>query len=302
MDEEIGRPRLVVQTNSIAETNKEMPGIRKNEKISYRTVGPFFIIQLVKPGNLNALEGEDYIYLGELLELADKDPHVYFTVLQSSGRFFSSGADFKGIAKAQGDSSIEYASETSKWLSNFVARNVYVTDAFIKHSKVLICCLNGPAIGMSAALVALCDIVYSMNDKVYLLYPFANLGLVTEGGTTVSLPLKFGVNTAYEHLMFNKPFKYDTLCESGFISKNFNMPSASSEEFNTAVLEELGRKVEGLYLPSCLGMKKLLQSNHIDSLNKINSMEVNESLKYWVDGEPLRRFSQLGSKQRKHRL
>ncbi|MDP1131115.1 hypothetical protein, partial [Klebsiella pneumoniae] len=59
------------------------------------------------------------------------------------GRFFSSGADFKGIAKAQGDDTNKYPSETSKWVSNFVARNVYVTDAFIKHSKVLICCLNG---------------------------------------------------------------------------------------------------------------------------------------------------------------
>ena len=94
-------------------------------------------------------------------------------ILQSTGRFFSSGADFKGIARAQMDDGVKYASETSKWLSNFVARNVYVTDAFIKHSKVLVCCLNGPAIGLSAALVALCDIVYSINDKVYLLYPLS---------------------------------------------------------------------------------------------------------------------------------
>ncbi|CAI4638924.1 dodecenoyl-CoA isomerase [Saccharomyces cerevisiae] len=276
--------------------------IRQNEKISYRIEGPFFIIHLINPDNLNALEGEDYIYLGELLELADRNRDVYFTIIQSSGRFFSSGADFKGIAKAQGDDTNKYPSETSKWVSNFVARNVYVTDAFIKHSKVLICCLNGPAIGLSAALVALCDIVYSINDKVYLLYPFANLGLITEGGTTVSLPLKFGTNTTYECLMFNKPFKYDIMCENGFISKNFNMPSSNAEAFNAKVLEELREKVKGLYLPSCLGMKKLLKSNHIDAFNKANSVEVNESLKYWVDGEPLKRFRQLGSKQRKHRL
>ncbi|CAI4035193.1 hypothetical protein SMKI_12G3410 [Saccharomyces mikatae IFO 1815] len=276
--------------------------IRQNEKISYHIEGPFFIIRLVKPDNLNALEGEDYIYLGELLELADKNSDVYFTILQSTGRFFSSGADFKGIARAQMDDGVKYASETSKWLSNFVARNVYVTDAFIKHSKVLVCCLNGPAIGLSAALVALCDIVYSINDKVYLLYPFANLGLITEGGTSVSLPLKFGPNATYERLVFNKPFKYDIMCQNGFISKNFRMPSSDAEAFNEEVLKELREKVEGLYLPSCLGMKKLLKANHIDSFNKINSLEVNGSLQYWVDGEPLRRFGQLSSKERKHRL
>ena len=104
--------------------------------------------------------------------------------------------------------------------------------------------MNGPAIGLSAALVALCDIVYSINDKVYLLYPFANLGLITEGGTTVSLPLKFGTNTTYECLMFNKPFKYDIMCENGFISKNFNMPSSNAEAFNAKVLEELRGRSE----------------------------------------------------------
>lgn len=62
--------------------------IRQNEKISYRIEGPFFIIHLINPDNLNALEGEDYIYLGELLELADRNRDVYFTIIQSSGRFF----------------------------------------------------------------------------------------------------------------------------------------------------------------------------------------------------------------------
>lgn len=55
-----------------------MPEIRQNEKISHRIEGPFFIIQLINPDNLNALEGEDYIYLGELLELADKNPRCVF--------------------------------------------------------------------------------------------------------------------------------------------------------------------------------------------------------------------------------
>ena len=50
--------------------------IRQNEKISYRIEGPFFIIHLINPDNLNALEGEDYIYLGELLELADRNRDV----------------------------------------------------------------------------------------------------------------------------------------------------------------------------------------------------------------------------------
>lgn len=173
---------------------------------------------------------------------------------------------------------------------NFVVRNVYVIDVFIKYFKVLICCLNGLVIGLSAVLVALCDIVYSINDKVYLLYFFVNLGLIIEGGITVFLLLKFGINMMYECFMFNKLFKYDIMCENGFISKNFNMLFLNVEAFNVKVLEELREKVKGLYLFSCLGMKKLLKSNYIDVFNKVNLVEVNEFFKYWVDGEFLKRF------------
>lgn len=65
------------------------------------------------------------------------------------------------------------------------------------------------------------------------------------------------------------------------------MPSSNAEAFNAKVLEELREKVKGLYLPSCLGMKKLLKSNHIDAFNKANSVEVNES-QVLGDGEPLK--------------
>lgn len=272
-------------------------GNSSNEKIKYYVDGAFFIIKFNDPRSLNALGGNDYLYLAQLLEKADEDPNVYFTVLQSSGRFFSSGANFTSIAEAQDSNGNE--PELNKWLTQFVSRNVYVTDMFIRHKKILICCLNGPAIGLSAALCALCDIVYAMNDKVYLLFPFASLGLVTEGGTSVTLPLKLGNNTTYETLMFNKAVKFDKL-NGSIVTKNYQLND--TQEFNDVVLNDLKAKTEHLYLPSVLGMKKLLMNNYIDRLQRANSVEVNDALKYWVKGEPQRRFKELGSKQRKHKL
>ncbi|QLG74354.1 hypothetical protein HG535_0G02380 [Zygotorulaspora mrakii] len=266
-------------------------------KIEYRIEAPFFIIKLSDPGRLNSLAGNDYLYLAQLLEKADEDDCVYFTVLQSSGRFFSSGADYLSIGKAQETNKSE--PELNKWLSNFVSRNVYVTDMFTRHRKILICCLNGPAIGLSAALCALCDIVYSMNENVYLLFPFASLGLVTEGATSVTLPLKLGNNATYQALMFNEPIKYDKL-KGSVITKNYGLND--TEKFNTAVMDELRQKTNHLYLPSILGIKKLLMINIRDQLERANAVEVNDALKCWVKGEPQKRFKELSLKQRKHKL
>lgn len=259
--------------------------------------GPFFVIRLSDPGSLNALNGNEYLYLAELLEKSEQNPDVYFTVLQSSGRFFSSGADFQSISKAQETKTDE--PELNKWLAHFVSRNVYVTDMFARHSKILICCMNGPAIGLSAALCALCDIVYSMNDKVYLLFPFASLGLVTEGATSVTLPLKLGTSWTFESLMFSEPIRFDKL-DGTIVTKNYNMDNA--ETFNETVLKDLKSKAKNLYLPTLPAIKKLLRENYAKDLSRANSVEVNDAIKYWVKGIPQRSFKQLSQKQRRHKL
>lgn len=43
--------------------------------------------------------------------------------------------------------------------SSVAAGNIAVTKAFATHPKVLIAALNGPVIGLSAALIAHCDLI-----------------------------------------------------------------------------------------------------------------------------------------------
>ncbi|KAL3234449.1 3,2-trans-enoyl-CoA isomerase [Nakaseomyces bracarensis] len=285
--------------------------MKYNEKITYHKDGPFFIIKFNSPSTLNSMSGDDYVYMGELLELAEKDNDIYFTVFQSTGRFFSSGADFKSIAiaeqmensrggKKQQDDVSKHHDELQKWLAHFASRNVNVTNAFNNHPKILVCCLNGPVIGFSAAICCLCDLVYAMNDQVYMLFPFANLGLVTEGGVASTLPRLVGSRDSYESLLFARPVDYTQMSRAGIINKNYSL--TDTEEFNKQVLNELKQKINGLHLPSCLGIKKLMKLEWEDRIERINSLEVNDGVKYWVKGEPQKRFRQIGSKQRKHKL
>src|SRR5688572_32178650 len=66
------------------------------------------------------------------------------------------------------------------WLANFAAYNLNITHAFSTHPKILVVGLNGPVIGLSAAIPAYADFVYCA-PHTFLLTPFSSLGLVAEG-------------------------------------------------------------------------------------------------------------------------
>ncbi|CAR28128.1 ZYRO0D14520p [Zygosaccharomyces rouxii] len=265
--------------------------------ISYCVDGPVSIISINKAKTLNSMSGDDYIKLAELVDKADNEPKTFFTLLQSCGSFFSSGADFVSITEPSKSNSGE--SELKKWLDNFLSRNSYVTSVFIRHRKILICCLNGPAVGLSAALCALCDIVYAMNDKVYLRFPFVELGLVMEGGTSVTLPLKLGNNKTMETILFNKNLTYDEL-KGTIVTRNYDM--TDTQEFNQRVINDLKNRANNVYLPSILGIKKLISINYKDNVQRANSVETSDAITSWVNGEPQRRFKILKTKLRKHKV
>lgn len=243
------------------------------------------------------MSGDDYIKLAELVDRADNEPDTFFTILQSSGSFFSSGADFTSIA--QTSKSQSGVSELKKWLDNFLSRNSYVTNVFNRHKKILICCLNGPAIGLSAALCVLCDIVYAMNDQIYLKFPFVELGLVMEGGTSVTLPLKLGHSKTMETILFNKNLNYDDL-KGTIVTRNYNM--TDTQEFNQRVITDLKQLAKDVYFPSILGIKKLIAANYMDNVLRANSAETSDAITSWVNGEPQRRFRMSQKKPRKNKI
>ncbi|GAV54121.1 hypothetical protein ZYGR_0AK06230 [Zygosaccharomyces rouxii] len=268
-----------------------------DNSITYCVDGSVSIIRINRAKTLNSMSGNDYIKLAELVDRADNESNTVFTLLQSSGRFFSSGADFTSIAQVSESKTGE--SELKKWLDNFLSRNSYVTSVFNRHKKILICCLNGPAVGLSAALCVLCDIVYAMNDQVYLKFPFVELGLVMEGGTSVTLPLKLGSSRTMETILFNKNLNYDDL-KGTIVTRNYDMKD--TQEFNQRVIMDLKKRADDVYLPSILGIKKLLAANYSDKVHRANSAETSDAMVSWVHGEPQRRFKILKSKTRKHKI
>ncbi len=72
------------------------------------------------------------------------------------------------------------------YVRGFVANNIFLTQAFYNHPKILVIALNGPAVGLSAALTGFGDFVYAV-PHAFLLTPFTSLGLVSEGNASIGL-------------------------------------------------------------------------------------------------------------------
>lgn len=274
----------------------------EQEDISYQVRDKTTIITLNIPKKYNALNGEQYMKLAKFVEQADREEDTLVTMIQSSGKFFSAGANVadKGLAEAKSEDlfSHEY------WLSNFVARNTYITNLFHTHRKVLVAAVNGPVIGLSAALLALCDLIYVKNDaEFYLLTPFSNLGLVCEGGTSATLFLRLGWSKASEALLFARPIPGTELNKLGFINKSYNdYKFESTEQFNEQVYKDITSQFEHLHEESILENKQLLKAGREELIHSANSREVVLGLNKWVQGIPQSKFVQLAQKDIKHKM
>lgn len=273
--------------------------------ILYEVRDKVAIITLNLPKELNALDGPQYLLLGTLIERADKEKDTTVTFIRSTGRYFSAGANVKFVSGAKGSSGLDTGDlkgleEVDYWLSKFTARNAYLTTVFQDHTKVLVAALNGPVVGLSSALVAMCDFIYAMNEKVFLLTPFANLGLVSEGAAAATLVQRLGLSVANEALLLSRPINAKRLESLGFVNKIYNMND--TDKFNDLVLEEFWTMCKDLDLNSVKDIKRIIKSTFIQEWQSVNSQEVVGGLFKWLDHVPQKKFKKMAKRQMQHKL
>ncbi|KAK5664076.1 hypothetical protein OQA88_290 [Cercophora sp. LCS_1] len=266
--------------------------------LEYR--GRLAIITINNPTKLNALDQSGYYDLSQKLrEVATRDD-VFITLITGRGRYFSAGADVS-ISRA-GPSADAEIDTRQFWLRSFVAYNLNITQAFYTHPKILVVGLNGPVIGLSAALVSFADFVYA-TPSTFLLTPFSSLGLVTEGGSSRALVQRLGVAKANEALIMSKRITCDELVSSGFVNKVFDVAPGEDDKFRSLVLNEIDERL-GTHLndQSLLGIKELIRKPERDLLDSQNAKEVFAGLDRFVSGAPQEEFAKIASGKKRHKL
>lgn len=140
----------------------------------------------------------------------------------------------------------------------------------------IVAVLNGPAIGVAATTLALCDIVYA-SERAYISTPFVRLGLCAEGTSSYLFPRSLGRSKASELLFLNKPMSAQEAHQSGLVARV--IPHQDLEQF-----------VEGLYVYGTLPInsvkvsKKLIMDNLREALTAVNNREF-EALEECINSE-----------------
>ncbi|KAL8841611.1 MAG: hypothetical protein Q9176_003233 [Flavoplaca citrina] len=260
--------------------------------------GKIAIITLNLPEKLNALTQDLYYRVSTLMRQIAARDDIYITILTGKGRYFSAGADVT-IAR---DTDSNEVDARRKLLSSFVANNLEITNAFYTHPKILITALNGPAIGLSAALIVFSDFIYC-TQSAFLLTPFTSLGLVAEGGSSYAFVQRLGISKANEALIMSKRITADELLHTGFVNKIFPVKKGEEEKFLPEVLKEVKERLgDHLNSESLIKVKELIRKPDRERMDAQGVAEVLGGLERFVGGAPQQEFMKIATGQKKHKL
>jgi peroxisomal 3,2-trans-enoyl-CoA isomerase len=177
-----------------------------------------------------------------------------------------------------------------------------ITHAFYSHPKILVTALNGPVIGLSAALIAFSDFIYSVPDA-FLLTPFSSLGLVAEGGASRAFVTRMGISKANEALIMSKRISASELLHVGFVNKIFEVKKGEDEKFKALVLEEINERLgDHLIGDSLTKIKALIRKPERDVLDAQGVAEVFGGLERFMAGIPQEQFRKIASGEKRHKL
>lgn len=286
----------------MASTTVPQAQLEQEIRLSYQ--GPIAIITINRPKKLNSLTQPHYYRISCLLRKIALQPEITVTILTGVGRFFSAGADVTASRPTPSGSSSNADAERRDILSGFVSNNLDVTRSFYQHPKILVAALNGPTVGLSAALLGFCDFVYAA-PHTYLLTPFSSLGLVTEGGASIGLVQRMGLSVANEALLMSRKVNCERLVHCGFVNKVFKGKDESdSDGFFKQVLHEVDDKLSGGHLnaESLAGIKRLIRAPYDEVYESQGVREVMAGMKVFEMGVPQAEFQKLATGQKRHKL
>lgn len=273
-------------------------------QIECRVEGISTIITINRPQGLNAMNYNHYAALEEHVKRAADNPNTIVTIIEAKGRYFSAGADVKdagkmGINPVGTSDGVDWM-QRRQLMGSFAGRNVTITDTLWNHPKVLVIALNGPVVGLSTSLVALADFIFA-KETAFILTPFSNLSLVTEGATAYTLPLRLGLSLANDALLASRPIPAKDLYRVGFVNKLWPA-STDNDKFNEEVRDLVIRKFSHLDYSSVKLIKQLIHAPLDEKLQAINAREVVGGLERFSQGLPQKRFLEIATGKSSHKL
>ncbi|KAJ8078731.1 hypothetical protein PM082_013014 [Marasmius tenuissimus] len=257
-------------------------------------------ITMNRPKSYNAITTADYNKFANALREIDRMEDVLVTVWQATGKWFCAGTDVKDRPSSQVDDDTEFT-ERVAFLRGIAHTTTDCGRALYSHSKILVAALNGPVMGIAAALLGHFDFIYCV-PEAWMSVPFTFLGIVAEGGSSVSFINRMGVAQANEVLLWGKKKTAQELLKCGFVNEIF--PSQSDREFHAAVRAKVLDELTGLDPSALLVVRKLLRTGLYEK-NDPDAANLRESYaqaERFASGIPAVQFGRIARKEIRHKL
>ena len=142
---------------------------------------------------LNAFNSDSYAQMANALRRVKTDDSVHVAVLSAHGPAFCAGNDIEGFIEMSGVAPVAFANREH-------SPAVDVVFALMEFDKPLLAAVHGFAIGWGATMLLWCDVVFVSRDAK-LSFPFVDLGVVPESGSTAMLASVVGKQRAARILL-----------------------------------------------------------------------------------------------------
>ena len=237
---------------------------RHRDTMVWKQDGFTHILLSTKPSENNSLNPLVMKKLQSALSMADADDSK-LVLLRAMGSVFCCGLDFLYFIWRLPDHKTEMA-RMAEAIRNFM-------NTFIQFKKPIVVAMNGPATGLGASILPLCDVVWA-NEKAWFQMPYNTFGQSPDGCSTVTFPKIMGGASANEMLLCGRKLTAQEACGKGLVSQVF-WPGTFTQEVMDRIKE----------LASCNPVvleesKALVHCNMRLELEQANSRSVRCSRRY----------------------
>jgi len=218
------------------------------------TDGPVRIVRLNRPEALNAFDAELHHQIGAFWAQLEQDDDVRAVVLTGNGRAFSAGGsldDFEFFKNNFGER--RKAMRTARRL----------VDEMLNVHVPVVAAVNGPAVGLGATLMTLCDIVF-IADDTFVADPHVASALVAGDGGAVTWPAYTSLLKVKQYLLTGDRIPANTAVELGLA--NFAVPKAQVVEQATAFAHRLAALPPQAVQDTKLVLNQILRANAVHTL------------------------------------
>ena len=194
------------------------------EFITVRTEGDKVgIVTLNRPKQLNALNGQLMVELGQALKAFDADPAIGCMVITGSEKAFAAGADIGAMA------TYGFAD---------VYRDDYITrdwETIRTIRKPVIAAVSGFALGGGCELAMMCDFIIAA-DNARFGQPEIKLGIIPGAGGTQRLPRAVGKAKAMDLALTGRMMDATEAERAGLVSRIVPLDKLMEETLAAALM------------------------------------------------------------------